>query len=154
MVKILAKLSGYRKIFLQKFLFLDAVEMIAAIAAFVVPDGQIPAGVDPHMLAAAFRTPKPDILQDLLLAGLPPPTVRLLWQLQVRQIVQKKGSFHESGIRSNSASSTRHRGNQRPCFQSYGPAKQSKSPRQPGPGRQAQRRRAPISVAPGLRCSV
>ena len=66
------------------------------VAAFVVPYWQVPAGVDPHMLAAAFRTPEFDILQDLLVAGLPPPAVRLLWQSQVRQIIQK-GIFHESG---------------------------------------------------------
>ena len=75
---------------------LDAVEIMPAIRAFMMPYWQVPAGVDPHMLAAAFRTPKPDILQDLLLAGLP-PTVRFGWQFQVRQIIQKKGIFHESG---------------------------------------------------------
>jgi len=67
---------------------LDAVEMIAAVRTFVVPDRQISAGIHPHPAASALRAFDFEIAHDYLLAGLP-PTVRLLWQLQVGQITQE-----------------------------------------------------------------
>jgi len=70
--------------------------MIPALVAFVVPNGQIPGGVDPHFTTVAFWAFKFEILDDCFPARLP-FMARLLWQLQVRQIIPKKGIFHESG---------------------------------------------------------
>jgi len=59
--------------------------------------------IDRHFFPATSWTLEFEIPQDFLLAGLP-ITVRFLWQLQVRQVIQKKAFSMNLGIRSNSAS--------------------------------------------------
>jgi hypothetical protein len=62
--------------------------MVAAIAAFMMSDRQISAGIHPHPATSTFRTPELDVSQNYLPARLL-FMARLLWQVQIGQPIQK-----------------------------------------------------------------